>query len=758
MALTLTPVLAQSVALNNPEAIISSGAASPARLSANGIVILSAQFSAAGSARAVWDLSLRGDLSRSAGVRVRFRALNAAVASEMTMHINAGGEWYGAAFSPQTAEQWEEMIIPMADFLPEGGGGAHSRHKSLRLRIAAWRGGTGRFELQLASVEALAANCEVAMVRTAAITGEGSVRRAQMRYCQLFNRALAEGGIYPAVIEEADATSLILEKYRVVIVPYAEQLGSGTVDLLCDYLRGGGRLVVCHGLPPRLSAAMQLPGGRFVRAKQLTGGDFTRVQTAGGAFFRQHSTGIVAVAAPAAPLKVRGWWCDSAGGATRYPAFIQSPRGIWFTHVYMHQDGMAGTAVLAALLEDYVPALRRTAAAEIQRRARFALDNADKSMPHHRAGAAWRALEGQIRRGNYPGALAEYRRLLGELADEAFATARQPVAKNEMRGVWMRSKTGLPGENWFRTMHRLKDCGINAVFPNFFTPYWTLYESAYSAADPVLKSLRDPISACIAAAANARIAVHAWCYTLSLGEAPEALRQKLAREGRLQTRFNGTQAPWLCPSDIRNRELLCNLVTELLQRYPRLQGVQFDMIRFESSNVCYCEQCRTAFRQYLGSAPEGWPECTLDASRQRSAWRAFRCGQINRLLQELSVAARKASPRIVISAAVYSDSDSARQGVGQDWPLWLKRGWVDFIAPMNYRPSAYLFQGDVTRQLSLVGSGNAARLRPGIGLTVCNMDQKELARQIQVVRNAGLEGYILFEFNSGSAGRLSPEP
>ncbi len=750
---------AQPIALQPANAIIASGAANSAVASANGIVLLNADFSTAGSARAVWDIPMHHDMSQCAGVRVRFRAINAAIASEMTLHLNIGGRWFSTQFSPKSAQCWEEMMIPKAAFLPENDAPGGSWRNVSKLRIGVWRGAPGRFQLQLASIECVRANSPLMIIRPAIASGAtASDKRSALRYCQLLDTALCDGGIYPAVVEEPDVTSTLLARYRAILLPSANHVGNSAADLINERLRNGGKLVAFHSLTPRVSNALQVPAGKFATLSRLGMPPFSGVRTAGGAFFRQHSTAFIDVSSNiSAQLKCRGWWCDNTGKNTKYPAIVQSPYGLWFTHVYMHQDCERGTAVLAAFLEDFAPGLRRIGAAQLRRSAKFALDNADKHTTHDDARNAFRRFEQRLAANDYSGVLTAYRQLFGALSDESLPTPASVMsfdgAKNEMRGVWTRAKTGLPGENWFKTLRRLQESGFNAVFPNFFTPYYAMYPTKYASPDPALRSLGDPVGACLAAGANTSIAVHAWCYILNVSEAPESFKKQMAAEGRLQCRMNGATVPWLCPSDSRNRELLKTLLKEFLQAYPRLNGIHFDMLRFESSNVCYCERCRNAFNQYLGHAAGGWPECTLDASKERKAWRTFRCGQINRLIQELSTAARAVNPRIVISAAVYPDSESARNGVGQDWAKWLELGSVSFVAPMNYRSSAYLFQGDITRQRASVSS--PAQLRPGIGVTTNNLDRTETLRQVQTVRNAGLGGFILFEYTTKSADELA---
>lgn len=751
---------AQPIELRPAGAIIASGAASPPVAGGNGIVLLNADFTSGGNARAVWDIPMRHDLSQSAGIRLRFRCINADLASEMVLHLNTGSGWYSAPFSPQGMGKWEELVIPKGAFLPENSAPGGSWRRMSRLRVAIWRGAPGKFQLQLASVEVLRANCPLAILRPALANGTPAANRAFLRYCRIVSEALGNGGIYPAVIEEPDLTSATLSRYRAAILPVANQFNSNALALLGEYLRNGGKAIAFHALSPMLANALQMPAGKFTTTAKLGLAPFSGVRTAGGAFFRQHSSALIAVDTPLpAGLKCRGWWIDGTGKATRLPAIIQSPYGMWFTHVFLNHDGDRSLAALAAFLDEACPGVRQAGANAIRRSARFAVDNAGADSEE--AASARQLLESlqrQCRPGDYAAVLEGARQLRNALAEAAMpiaaAAKRLDGPKSELRGAWTRAKTGLPGENWFKTLKRMHESGLNAVFPNFFSPYYALYETPKAMPDPALRRLRDPVAACLAAAANYGIAVHAWCYVLNVSEAPESFRRQMAAQGRLQCRLNGATVPWLCPSDPRNRQLLCELLAGLLEAYPRLAGVHFDMIRFESGNVCYCERCRQAFNQFLGHPAAGWPECTLDASRDRAAWRAFRCGQINRLLQELSATARKINPRIAVSTAVYPDFESARNGVGQDWPRWLERKTVDFAAPMNYRQSAYLFQGDLARQRAMLGDDAASRMLPGIGMTVCNLDRNETLRQVSAVRNQGLKGFIIFEYAARSAEQL----
>ena len=67
-----------------------------------------------------------------------------------------------------------------------------------------------------------------------------------------------------------------------------------------------------------------------------------------------------------------------------------------------------------------------------------------------------------------------------------------------------------------------------------------------------------------------------------------------------------------------------------------------------------------------------------------------------------------------------------------------------------------MFQGNLTQQSEALGIHASEQLVPGIGVTPKNLTADETRRQIQATRNAGLKGFILFEYTSQSAQTILP--
>ena len=739
-----------------------SGAGSPVALETAGntdMLHFRARFTAEGSERACWDLPCHLDLSQCAAVKLRVRYLNTHLTSQLCIYLQTAGGWQRAVVTPRATGHWEDIIIPKSDFLPENQANA-SWNACIRLRLDAWCASPGTFSFHLASLEFLPANASIALLRSGLHENIDEVKRREaLRHCQRFGEALATGGIYPAVIDEPDATATALREYQCVVLPAAEQTSAGTTQQLCTYLRQGGHLAAFYALPAKLASAMHLPQGKFTRTATLPK-PLAQVTTTGGATFRQASGAFLAVAAnPSDQLRIRAWWTDTTGHRTQWPAILQSPQGLWMTHVYLHQDPDHAIPVLLALLEDLVPGLRKTASATLCKQADFALANAGRKTPHNGARRALALAREAQSRHDYYATRNAVQRVFSELANENVPTLarwdEEATRATETRGVWMLSTTGLPGQNWGATLAQLSQAHFNTVFPRFLTPYGVAWRSTHATRLPGVSKAGDPVAECLAAAKNHHFKVHAWACLLSVEDAPPELQKTFRENDILQRNYQGKQVLWLCPSRKYTHDLLTSLVRELARNYA-LDGIQLDMLRYQGSETCYCATCKELFSRHVKRHLPNWPSCTRDPLGFQRQWEDFRCQQITQLLKELVEAAHAVRPGLVISAAVYPEVGSARRNVGQDWPSWFNMKILEFVSPMNYQATTNQFQAYLTQQGETLGLQASESLIPGIGLTVKNLSADEVRRQIQATRNAGLNGFVLFEYNAQSAQTIVP--
>jgi len=131
----------------------------------------------------------------------------------------------------------------------------------------------------------------------------------------------------------------------------------------------------------------------------------------------------------------------------------------------------------------------------------------------------------------------------------------------------------------------------------------------------------------------------------------------------------------------------------------------------------------------------------------------FRRDNITALVEAVGEQARKIRPGVIISAAVFPDWFSARDGIGQDWRLWVQRGYLDFVCTMQYTADAERF-AEMTKR-ACGWTEPKAVLMPGIGATLGQGPDMTL-RQVLIARSQGAGGFVLFDYNQILAGEYLP--
>ncbi|NMA41832.1 MAG: family 10 glycosylhydrolase [Oligosphaeraceae bacterium] len=718
---------------------IPSAAASAANLrsfSANQAALeLEARFSLQGNNRACWDFPLQADLSQMSALRLRYRSFNTPVVSQFNVYLRMGGNWYAASFAPEGNGAWEECIIPKTSFLPESG--SNSWRQANMLRIAAWRGGTGELLLQFVALELLAPNCSIALLRSG---GNSEQQKEAYKYARHLGDNLFQGGLYPAVLEGDDCSASLLYPYQLVLLPFAEAASPAQLSAINLYIQNRGKVGVFHALPPLLAARLQFPAGRFTLAKSLPAPlamvEPVAQRLTGSKSFRQQSGAFIALA-PSEVYSVNAWWVDSKGKNSGYPAIIENRSGFWMTHVFLNQDSEPAFLTLLSQMQRFLPGLEQAAAAASLNRARFAVANAGENKRRQAAAELARANQAFQNR-QYEQSRLYAINSLNQLRNAGIM--QMPARPNEFRAMWCRSPLGLPGHNWDESISLLKKASFSAIFPNMSHAFASTHANARQ------------IEECLQACRRHGLAMHLWLSCLGAQDFSEVELRRLAAQGRLQCKANGAVLPWLCPNQSRNRKQIIESAAELCRRYA-LDGLHLDLIRYPGSQACFCDACREAFAAYLQKPIPSWPDTAQYQARQE--WEEFRRLSISNLVKDIRLAAKAQRPQILLSAAVYTDWQSARSTVGQDWVNWQRGRLLDFVCPMNYRASATLFANDLRRQKQQLGGLEA--VLPGIGVSSENMSAQELIRQVQACRQAGAVGFILFEYTPRLAFDLLPQ-
>jgi uncharacterized lipoprotein YddW (UPF0748 family) len=316
---------------------------------------------------------------------------------------------------------------------------------------------------------------------------------------------------------------------------------------------------------------------------------------------------------------------------------------------------------------------------------------------------------------------------------------------------------------------RAKACGFNVLFVQVYRHDRAWFNSSFADTTPyrlVLKKERiDPLSYLLERAHQAGLEVHAWVNIFRIGKNLQTpILRRLGREaltadgeGRSLLRYPPADLPdggyWLEPADKSVRAHLCRLIEELLRRYPALDGLQLDFIRYPyrspTAGSLWARRKdfgygKAAVERY--QAQTGINPLTMELTRAScQAWDDWRRRQVTDTLKDIAATARKVKPSIKFSADAVAYLDRAYLAAFQDWRGWLEEGIVDFIAVMNYSTDSRLARY-LTR--ASVASRGLRQVYIGLGAYLLLDCPEALVEQIADCRSAGANGIALFSYDA----------
>lgn len=329
-------------------------------------------------------------------------------------------------------------------------------------------------------------------------------------------------------------------------------------------------------------------------------------------------------------------------------------------------------------------------------------------------------------------------------------TNSSPPAR-EFRGAWIHSGYGVEGWGWDKSISVLASNGFNAVLPNLLWGGLAHYPSKLLPASPRVKEAGDQIAAGLAACRKYGIEMHVWKVNFNLSTAPREFLEEMRSTGRTQKDREGRDVNWLCPSHDGNFALERDSMLEVARDYD-VDGIHFDYIRYPDRNACFCGGCRERFEKSAGVKLTKWPDDALNGEHA-TKFADWRREQITRLVRAVSEEAHKLKPKLKVSAAVWGGWKNARESIGQDAQAWIDAGYLDFVCPMNYEEDDTVFVELVRKQVA--ATNRKTPLYLGIGAHKLS-GPEQMAKQIQLSRELGGGGFVVFQLNEKVASRFLP--
>jgi uncharacterized lipoprotein YddW (UPF0748 family) len=197
-----------------------------------------------------------------------------------------------------------------------------------------------------------------------------------------------------------------------------------------------------------------------------------------------------------------------------------------------------------------------------------------------------------------------------------------------------------------------------------------------------------------------------------------------------------------CPSNPKSHRIMINLLCESIEKYKPahrshlgaggFDGLNLDRIRYPTKDFCFCPYCKKQFKKEtkLVLSKE-----SLANEETLNAFYTWRKEQLNKFMKQISKKVRHLQPNLLITADVWTPDEI--NGKGQDWPTWLKKGYIDIAIPMMYYEN--ITEG-LTNSVNIAPDSN--RVLAGISAEVNSSEQ--LVNQIEFARKKNCGGVVVW--------------
>jgi uncharacterized lipoprotein YddW (UPF0748 family) len=691
---------------------ISAGTSSEsAQCDSKGVIKLTTNFKDENSVRSTWDMKLPLDLSKSSGITFDFRADNLSVFSALIVYFKSGDGWYTRTFAPEVEGEWCRITLRKSSMSSEG---KCSGWKDISaIRFSGWSVGVkGKSVWHIANISPIYEPNDVLIVYSDSLMkkrGDNSL----FHFAGTFSSTLRKIGIGSTIVADTDLTEESFKGAKAVILPYNPSITQGASELIKNFTDKGGKLLACYSVPKVAQEIFGMKSYNTINPKNagLSGiAGFLRSNNpldSQPEFVSQESW-ITSTFKHNPNARVVAWWADSKRKSIGIPAIVKYPKGLFMGHVWLGGSSGAQADLMRSMMAYLSSELEEKMNAHVTR----------KEADDERA-----------------------RKWVETL----------PSKKNECRAFWCHNARGLSNSmNWDSSIKFLKDNGFNTIIPNLCWGGVAFYKSSVLPPSGDLSREGDAFNQCFEACKKYGVEMHVWKVCWNLGSyTSKEFKKQITEEKRCVVNASGTVFDgWLCPSHPKNQALEIASMIELASKKPH--GIHFDYIRYRGSDVCFCDGCKERFAKFAGKEITNWPgdvHGKKAVPKLENAWREFRISNITYVVKSVSDVVRRDYPEVKISAAVFKSPSNDRIVLAQDWPDWCKKGYVDSVHNMNYMVSPALFKNVVERQMKVVGK---AKIYPGIGLSCWPEDTQSevvLARQIMAVRELGLDGFTVFNFD-----------
>lgn len=608
------------------------------------------------------------------------------------------------------------------------------------------------------------------------LTSLGSQDDAQYAFSRARSvaRTLDEGGVSSRTYSDKDLSKALSPPYKLAHLVYLESPSAAQLKAIGKFVTSGGKVIVHYSTSEAFAKLMGMtpPEPTESGPERWARYKFAKKRPL-------HMPESMAAEAPtywqvrpaAKTSSVLAHW-EYASGKAGPPVVLKSAHGYWISRIMMDTgDASVRRRFLVSLSADCVPEVWRHAAKRLDAEIWKKLDASSladakrrliKAVPERKKAALEKRLA--VMDGLEAGKQADFDKgLFGASMSKLWALEKEALlaysaasglgAQGGIVAVWERSPEGrFPGD-WRKSADLMSRAGITDVY--IMTAELGI---AHVAVPGLAKwggvntggAIAEAVKACHARG----IRVHAWIPALSTENMPGTVRAEFVNQGRVLRDSRGGVVEWADPGHWRNREELARIAVWIANN-TGMDGIHFDYVRYPHAECSLGSADRASFEKYLGRKVKNWPADVAVKGADRRKFEEWRADRLNGMIEFVSGRIKKDAPGTAFSVAVYGKYPQCVASIGQNWAFWLKKGWVDYVVPMNYSPDVGVVRMRLHEQLI---SADRKKIVCGIGVSSyeATLNAMNTIDQIKAAKDVGVKGVALYHMDKRFADEIAP--
>jgi uncharacterized lipoprotein YddW (UPF0748 family) len=336
----------------------------------------------------------------------------------------------------------------------------------------------------------------------------------------------------------------------------------------------------------------------------------------------------------------------------------------------------------------------------------------------------------------------------------------------ELRGVWLTNVASdalFSKNNIEDALRSLKDLNINTLYPVVWNGNYTLYESrvadnAFGKEIHPKFAGRDIVQEILELALGEGFRVIPW-FEYGLMTLPKSdLESKHpdwfttdSRGSLIRKKKNGQgklvddEHIWLNPCKPEVIKFMTDLISEFVDKYPAIQGIQLDDHFGIPKEMGYDDFTKNLYKTEKGITTIPKSEMELGWAN----WVDWRVSKVTNLMQAIHTKVKSTNPDCLISLSP-NPQQFSRANYMADWAAWDNESLIDELVVQIYRPTAKAVTDEITKSQSLLKARD--RILTGIGLYTGTRGNSRnislIKEQTNAVRNVKYAGFSYFFYET----------